>query len=287
MNDHRFKVAISFAGAEREYATRVEKFLQAKGVAVFLDSRYRAELWGTDLAEQFVRIYSQNSDYVLMLISDAYVNGEWTRLERRAAISRALKEKNEFILPVRFDDSWPDGMPTTTAYERANKISPEELAALLCKKLGINPMLTKASHVPPPQSLSKFGDVTFDYESYNHRYVIGDGTLSFETAWSSASAGSIHAYNDPSSIQGIALASGAQSLADIVDASKYDFTSRSRTPRVGEFLILRNSSGFYAAVKILEVTPRNAGKDGVAVLKFFYIILDDGGSDFSKVSIFE
>jgi hypothetical protein len=283
----RFKVAISFAGAQRDYATRVERFLQAKGIAVFLDSRYRAELWGKDLAEQFVRIYSHDTDYVLMLISDAYVSGEWTRLERRAAISRAIKEKGEYILPVRFDDSWPDGIPTTTAYERANNVSPEELASLLCEKLGVNLLHTKASIVPPPQSLAKYGDVSFDYESNNHRYLIGDGNLSFETRWSNAAHGSIHAYNDPASIQGIALAIGAKSLADITDASKYDFSSRSRTPNVGEFLILRNTSGFYAVVKILGATPRAASKDGVANLRFFYVILDDGDSDFSKVSFLE
>lgn len=287
MMDRRFKVAISFAGMQRDYATRVATFLQTKGVAVFLDSSFRAELWGKDLAEEFVRIYSEDASYVLMLISKAYVAGEWTRLERRSAISRALEEKNEYILPVRFDDSWPEGIPKTTAYEKADDVSPAELGVLLCKKLGIDLQLSKASDIPPPQLLSKFGDAAFDYESYNGRYVIGDGPLSFETHWTTAGDGSIHAYNDAPSIQGIAIANGAGSIADIVNAAQYDFTSRIRSPRVGEFLILRNSHGFYAALKILEATPRVSSNGGTAMLRFFYIILDDGGCDFSKVSFFE
>lgn len=285
--ERKFKVAISFAGAQREYATKVTAFLQRKGVAVFLDSIFKADLWGKDLAEEFVRIYSKDANYVLMLISKDYLESEWTRLERRSAISRALKEKKEYILPVKFDDSWPEGIPTTTAYEMANDLTPAQLAALLCRKLGINLQLSKASDVPPPQLLSNLGDAAFDYENYDGRYVLGEGDLSFETRWSAAGFGEIHAYNDGPSIQGIAIANGAKNLTDIVDASQYDFTSRTRTPRVGEYLVLRNVHGFYAALKILQVVPREDSDDGASLLRFLYIILDDGGADFRRVSIFE
>jgi hypothetical protein len=38
---------------------------------------------------------------------------------------------------------------------------------------------------------------------------------------------------------------GASDFAEITDASAYDFTSRSRTPRVGEIAVLRNTNGFF------------------------------------------
>jgi hypothetical protein len=276
-----FQVALSFAGEQRDYVREVARALAARHIAVFYDEFQANALWGKDGAEHFHQIYSQDARYVVMFISAAYVAKAWTRHERRAAISRQMKEDAEYILPVRFDDSEVPGLSDTLQYLTADRFTPAELAIEIANKVGVPPTSGKASDIPAPASGAMSGEVTFDYGAFNGRYVIGAGATEFETHWSKASDTSIHLYNDPPSIHGIAIARGATGIEQISDASGYDFTSRARTFRTGEIAILRNTNGFYAAVQILRVEDDSRGATSDA-LTMRYIILPDGERDFTS-----
>lgn len=125
------------------------------------------------------------------------------------------------------------------------------------------------------------GVVSFDYSSNDSRYSIGDGDMLFDIHCSKAGDQSVHAYNDPESIDCIAVAYGAKEINDVVDAYSYDFTSRHRHTMLGEIVIWQNKNGYFAATKILSIKNRgsNADKDE---LTFEYRILTNGASDFSK-----
>ena len=109
------------------------------------------------------------------------------------------------------------------------------------------------------------GKVEFNYDNNNGRYTIGAGSMQFELSFSSAGNGSIHIYNDPISIEGIALAYGASSFSDITNASVFDYTSRSRHPKTGEFVTLVNQSGFFAAVRLGDIKARSHGAEKSSV----------------------
>ena len=133
--------------------------------------------------------------------------------------------------------------------------------------LGSNPFENFESPIAPSIiiSMSQYsnpgfnGEVEFDYDNNNGRYMIGAGSMQFKLSFSSVSNVSIHIYNDPTSIEGIALAYGASSFSDITDASVFDYTSRSRTPKTGEFITLVNQNGFFAAIKLGEIKIRSHG----------------------------
>ena len=78
---------------------------------MFYDGFEQAGLWGKDGTEVFHGVYAERATYVVMFISEAYATKAWTRHERRSALSRMLKEENEYILPVRFDDTPIPGLP--------------------------------------------------------------------------------------------------------------------------------------------------------------------------------
>lgn len=139
--------------------------------------------------------------------------------------------------------------------------------------------LTPATSDAKYHSPALSGSVTFDYSNNNHSFSLGNGYFLFETRWSKASDTSIHAYNDPPSISGIAIAKGAEAIADIRDASAFDFSSRSRTPTTGQILIWRNANGLYAATKIIAIQDdtRGASSDKLTIE---YVILGVGGHDF-------
>ena len=285
MEKRQYEVAISFAGEQRTYAEAVARHFAQYGIAHFYDGDNVATLWGKNLAEEFHGIYTAKTRFVLMLISKEYIEKQWCRHERRSAIAEGLKRKEEFILPLRFDEAWPDGMPTDVAYLEAAKFTPPELAAIFAEKLGISRYSGKASAVPPPKSAGWIGSASFDYQSFNGRYVIGDEGYAFETHWSTAGEGSIHAMNEGANINGVAVAHGVTEFAKLTDVAELDFTSRYRTPTVGEIVVYRNNAGVYAVLKIEEVTVRR-GADP-ARLRFWYAINRDGSPNFSSFSLFD
>lgn len=128
------------------------------------------------------------------------------------------------------------------------------------------------------------GRVTFDYSNNNGRYVIGNGELKFETAWSKASDDSIWVYNDPASIEGVALALNKNRISDITNASSYDMSSRSQTPQEGEIVILKNKFGNFAALQIVDIKDRTMS-DKCDELTFEYMINPEGNVDFSYKEI--
>jgi hypothetical protein len=275
-----YQVALSFAGEQRKYVEAVARALQARGIAVFYDQFEVLSLWGKDGVEFFHQLFAADTAYVVMFISKDYVSKKWTRHERRSALSRAIAEEGEYVLPVRFDDSIVPGLPDTVQYLTTQDYDPAALAALISAKIGIPPLTAKASDVPPPQVSSLSGEVTFDYSAFDGRLIIGSGVRQFETMWSKSSDTSITLYNDPPSINGIAVARDATRIADVTDASVYDFTSRARRAQLGEIAVLRNVQGFYAAIQILSIKDNTRGTDRDEV-RIRFAIQPNGSPSFS------
>ena len=275
-----YEVALSFAGEQRGYVEGVALALQARGIAVFYDEFEKIALWGKDLREELQAVYEHKSDCVVIFASKAWVEKAWPRHERRAALSRAVQEPGEYVLPVRFDDTPVPGLPDSVHYLRAKEYSPAELATVIAQKLGVKPFKGKASAVPAPRMTSLVGEAVFDYSAHDSRYVIGRGTLEFETKWSKASNVSIRVYSDPPSINGVALAPRAwTSIQQVVNAESLDYTSRTRTARVGQIVVFRNVNGFYAAIRVLTIKNDTRGDDHDE-LRFEYAIQDDGSDNF-------
>ena len=275
-----YQVALSFAGEQRDYVEEVARHLAERRIAVFFDGFEKLWLWGQDGAEAFHDIYAERTTYVVMFISKEYATKSWPRHERRSALSRMLKTEREYVLPVRFDDARVPGLPDTILYLEADKHSPAELSTMIGEKLGISAFDGKASDVPPPRMTSPAGEVVFDYSNFNGRYIIGSGVTEFETKWSKASNCSIHVLNDPKSINGVALASEASAIHEVMNAEALDYTSRTRTPATAQVVVLRNTNGFYAAVQVLNISDETRGDDRDE-LRFRYAIQSDHSDNFA------
>lgn len=131
-----------------------------------------------------------------MFISKEYVSKVWGRVERRAALSRAINENSEYVLPVRFDHTSVPGMPSTVAYIPLQEISPKELARLVCRKIGRELPIIHILTGPTPGSKATSNEVTFNYSNHSGRFRIGSGDFEFETCWSKRGFGSIYCYNE-------------------------------------------------------------------------------------------
>ena len=131
----RWDVALSFAGAQRAYVGQVAAVLKVRGVRCFYDADEQVRLWGTHLAEELPRIYAHESAVVVVFVSAEYAGRDWTRLERRAAFSRAVAEAGVYVLPARFDDSELPGLLPDVGTVDLRRYTPEQFADLVVAKL--------------------------------------------------------------------------------------------------------------------------------------------------------
>lgn len=130
-----FDIALSFAGENRDYVDQVANLLRDSGVKVFYDLFEEANLWGRNLYDYLSDIYMNKALYTIMFISEHYANKLWTTLERQSMQARAFQEKQEYILPARFDDTIIPGVPPTIGYILLVDRTPEQLVEVIHKKL--------------------------------------------------------------------------------------------------------------------------------------------------------
>lgn len=116
------------------------------------------------------------------------------------------------------------------------------------------------------------GEVEYPYENNDGSFAFGSGVQRFTLKVTGSGPGSVHVYSDPADIKAIALAP-ATSSTDIGEIDTYDFSSRSRTARVGDSVVLVNTSGRVATVEVTRVSIRETSDDRVPRLSFRYQVL--------------
>jgi hypothetical protein len=109
--------------------------LRSAGFAVFYYEFYPEYLWGKNLVTTFDEIFRKRSRYCVIFVSKEYRDRVWTSHELRSAQARAIEEKgNEYILPIRIDDTELDGLPPTIGYLPVD-MGIQKIGGLLIKKL--------------------------------------------------------------------------------------------------------------------------------------------------------
>jgi hypothetical protein len=143
-----FDVALSFAGEDSAVAEQFANLLAAKDIRVFYDKHEATELTGMDLAGHIAEIYRTKARYCVMFISQYYPLKKWTEVERMSAQEHALRDADEYILPIRLDDTEVPGITETTGYRDLRQHSMESVVNLLEQRL----METKGRSGRPSQS---------------------------------------------------------------------------------------------------------------------------------------
>jgi hypothetical protein len=143
-----YDVALSFAGEDRAVAEEFVSLLMDKSIQVFRDEYHVGDLWGKDLVDHLVNIYSRKARYCVMLVSQYYPLKKWTEVERTSAQERAFRDADEYILPIQLDDTEVPGIKETTGYIDLRQHSMESLVNLLEQKL----TLARDRSGPPSQS---------------------------------------------------------------------------------------------------------------------------------------
>lgn len=272
----------------KEWVLNLASRLVKNGVDVILD-QWDLRL-GCDLPS-FMESGLTAADRVICICSDKYVSKStkddggvaYEKMILTSGLMRNIKSEkiiplirnnnNESLLtPIFLQSKFFIDFRNDDEYEKSyisliKEIHGESIKAR--PPLGVNPFEETENPIASSivSSISQYSNpsfnskVKFNYENNNGRYMIGEGTMQFELQFSTASNGAINIYNDPINIEGIALAYGVNSFSDIKDALLFDYTSRARTVKTGEFLILVNKNGFFAALKLGEIKARSHGSE--------------------------
>jgi hypothetical protein len=130
-----FDVAFSFAGEQRTYARSLYEKLTAQNLKVFYDEGQLANIWGKDLYQYLSDIYTNKAKYSIIFLSHDYANRLWTKHELKALQARAFKESEEYILPIRFDDTELPGLLPTISYIDSANYTVDEVSDLIYQKI--------------------------------------------------------------------------------------------------------------------------------------------------------
>lgn len=132
---YEYQVALSFAGEDRLYVSKVAKMLRQRRIRVFYDEYEKATLWGKDIYVHLDEVYRKRARFCVLFLSESYKDKLWTNHERESAQARAFEENKEYILPVRLDDTEIPGIKPTIGYIHKDDVTIKELVDLVHKKI--------------------------------------------------------------------------------------------------------------------------------------------------------
>ena len=153
MKEKKYDVALSFAGEDRQHAEKLADLLTLDGYFVFYDEFERAGLWGKDLYQHLSSVYKDQARYCVMFLSEHYARKLWPNHERKSAQARAFEESQEYILPVRLDDTEIPGIPPTVGYLDLREINIDEVYRILVEKLEGNTSHSKTTDIFSPRDV--------------------------------------------------------------------------------------------------------------------------------------
>lgn len=134
-SQYPFDVAVSFAGDVR---ATVEEFVQAlkdRGLSVFYDFDQQAQLWGKDLRIKLSEVYANEALYMVIFLSKAYPERDWTDFELSIGKAASQKRTDEYLLPLRIDDVNVVGIHSTIGYIDLNQAGINKTADMLAEKV--------------------------------------------------------------------------------------------------------------------------------------------------------
>lgn len=151
----RFLVAFSFAGEERKLvrkvAIAVEKQLGES--SVFFDEWFEYYIAGNDADTTLQEIYADQSDLVVVCVSESYGQKEWTRTEHETIRSRLMKGRDrKDILPIRVGDGDVPGVHFNTIAPDIRSKTIAESAQLIIDRLRLVNSSPLPSIDPPGRS---------------------------------------------------------------------------------------------------------------------------------------
>lgn len=173
-----YDVALSFAGEDRVFVEECAEILRSLNINVFYDNYEKSVLLGKNLYSYLADIYQNRARFAVVFISKYYKEKRWTKHELEYITARKFLQDDEYLLPIKMDETNLDEIPLTTGY--LNGDTPLTVAIIIAKKVNpevdIELMLSKLRYYLPDYVITIEGsNVIFDCQQENFwaQYPLG------------------------------------------------------------------------------------------------------------------
>lgn len=135
----RFRVALSFDGAKRDFVAKVAALLaQHFGEASILyDKFHEAEFARSDLNTYLPRLFSE-SELIVAVLAPNYNARTWVGLEWGAINGLMERGRQSDVMLSRFDRTIVEGLNDTVGFLELDGRTPEQFATLILERLALN-----------------------------------------------------------------------------------------------------------------------------------------------------
>ena len=175
---YEYDIALSFAGEDRVFVEECDEILRSLNVNVFYDNYEKDVLLGKNLYSYLADIYQNRARFAVVFISKSYKEKRWTKHELEYITARKFMQNEEYLLPIKLDDTELSEISPTTAYLQGD--TPLNVAITIAKKLNadlnIDLMLSELNAYLPNYKITIDGSsVVFDCteESFHCTYPLG------------------------------------------------------------------------------------------------------------------
>jgi len=175
---YEYDVALSFAGEDRSFVEDCAEILRSLNINVFYDNYEKEILLGKNLYSYLADIYQNRAHFAVVFVSKSYKEKRWTKHELEYITARKFMQSEEYLLPVKLDETEINEIPLTTGYIWGD--SPINVAITIAKKinpeLDISLMISELKYYLPNYEIGIVGcNVYFDCkeEDFYATYPIG------------------------------------------------------------------------------------------------------------------
>lgn len=103
MMNYEYDVAISYKSEIEAKAAKINDYLTEEGLNVFFAPARQQEMLSEKIHQMLYGVYKNQSLMKVLLISESYLDGEWTALEKRVSLE-STKEDRKRLLIVNYTD---------------------------------------------------------------------------------------------------------------------------------------------------------------------------------------
>lgn len=130
-----FDVALSYVGPQQALAGRLSSALRAQGLQVFFDRVDVELIVGQDGPDALANVYTAQARVCVLLLSPAYEQSPWTRIERDAILRRRASDRTAFLVPVRVEGDPPKWLDKQLLYFDLLRQSESELLDVITHRV--------------------------------------------------------------------------------------------------------------------------------------------------------
>ncbi|CAN1551301.1 Orc1-like, AAA ATPase domain containing protein [Fimbriimonadaceae bacterium] len=140
MSTRRFRIAFSFAGEIRDFVKQTADLLSDRfgQGAILYDKYHEAEFAVYDLGIKLPKLYGEESDLIVPVLSPNYDVKRWTGWEWVHIYGLLTKVDGHRIMPSRFKYASADGLSPASGFIELDNKTPEHFVTLILERLAIN-----------------------------------------------------------------------------------------------------------------------------------------------------